>query len=381
MEVPLRSASTFNFGPDIQNWFKIFYNNLSSCVLNNGHASVFFNLHRGVRQGCPLSGVLFVLGIELFSRTLKKDPTIRGIKVNKGDIKVTQYADDTTVFVRDLDSVNSLLRLLNEFHLCSGPEINTTKTEAMWLGKWKNRKDTPFGFKWPTGYINALGVCFSHNQAIADSLNFGEKIQNLEKTLNAWQRRSLTLYGKTNTVETLGLSKLVYSVSVLTVPVHYTQEINKLIFNFIWAGKPPKFKRTTIIGEKKNGGLKACDFNIMEKALKIAWVNRIQNDSNAPWKKIPNHLVHKHGSLSFLTKCNYATNTLDLKNLPIFYKIILDYWCEFKKSSGYGITSHLKNEVPWKNCNILVDNKPVFYQNWFDKAFFWICINLEENST
>ena len=97
-----------------------------------------------LRQGCPLSGVLFVLGIELFSKTLKKDPTIRGIKVNKCEIKVTQYADDTTVFVRDLDSVNSLLHLLNEFHTCSGLEMNTTKTEAMWLGKWKNRKDTPF---------------------------------------------------------------------------------------------------------------------------------------------------------------------------------------------------------------------------------------------
>jgi len=38
---------------------------------------------------------------------------------------------------------------------------------------------------------------------------------------------------------------------VLPVPDHYIQEINKLIFNFIWAGKPPKIKRNTIIGEKK----------------------------------------------------------------------------------------------------------------------------------
>lgn len=66
---------------------------------------------------------------------------------------------------------------------------------------------------------------------------------------------------------------------MLPVPDHYIQEINKLTFNFIWAGKPPKIKRNTIIGEKKDGGLKMCDFNIMEKALKIAWVNGIQDDS------------------------------------------------------------------------------------------------------
>ena len=124
----------FNFGPDIQNWIKTFYNNVTSCVLNNGHASAFFSLQRGVRQGCPLSGVLIVLGIELLSRTIKSDPTIKGIQVNKHELKISQYADDTTVFVRDLDSVTSLL---NDFNECSGLEINTTKTEAMWLGVWK----------------------------------------------------------------------------------------------------------------------------------------------------------------------------------------------------------------------------------------------------
>ena len=178
-----------------------------------------------------------------------------------------------------------------DFEELSGLEINTTKTEAMWLGEWKDRTDEPFGFKWPKEPVNALGVFFSHNQESANRLNFGEKIRNLEKTLITWQRRNLTLYGKIKIVKTLGISKLIYSASVLPVPDHYIQEINKLTFNFLWAGKPPKIKRNTIIGEKKDGGLKMCDFNIMEKALKIAWVNRIQDDSQASWKIIPNQLL------------------------------------------------------------------------------------------
>ena len=133
----------FNFGPDILNWISIFYNDVSSCVLNNGHASSFFPLQRGVRQGCPLSGVLFVLGIELFGRALKNNKSIKGILVNNHEIKVTQYADDTTVFVRDRDSVVQLLDLLQNFSLLSGLEINTAKTEAMWLGQWKITKTRP----------------------------------------------------------------------------------------------------------------------------------------------------------------------------------------------------------------------------------------------
>ena len=55
-----------------------------------------------------------------------------------------------------------------------------------------------------------------------------------------------------------------------------------------------------------------CDFKIMEKALKIAWVNRIQDESQASCRIIPNQVLHKHGGLAFRTKCDFATSTLAL---------------------------------------------------------------------
>ena len=139
----------FNFGPDILTWFDVIYNNASSCVLHNGHASDFFILERGVRQGCPLSGLLFVFGIELLANAIQKDPNIKGIQVGQKEIKITQYADDTTVLVRDLDAVSQLLKLLHNFKNISGLEVNKHKTEAMWLGSWRNQSEKPFGIKWP----------------------------------------------------------------------------------------------------------------------------------------------------------------------------------------------------------------------------------------
>ena len=109
------SLKKFNFGPDIQNWVKILYNNVSSCVLNNGFALEFFSVERGIRQGCPLSRLLFVIGIEILAREIKNDTAIKGINVGEKEIKVSLYADDTTVFVRDLDSVDHLLTLLDNF--------------------------------------------------------------------------------------------------------------------------------------------------------------------------------------------------------------------------------------------------------------------------
>ena len=116
-----------------------------------------------------------VFWIALLSRSIKNDPTISGIQLNKHGLKISQYADDTTVVVRDLDFVTSLLRVLNDFEGHSGLEINTTKTEAMWLCEWKDRADEPFGFKWPKEPINVFGVFVSYKQASANTLNFGKK--------------------------------------------------------------------------------------------------------------------------------------------------------------------------------------------------------------
>ena len=170
-----------NFGLDIQNWFKVLYKNVNSCILNNGYASEFFSLERGVRQGCPLSGLLIVIGIEILARAIKNDAGIKGIKVGEKEIKVSLYADDTTVFVRDLDSITHLLSLLDKFKNLSGLEMNTKKTEGMWLGCWKNNTETPFGFHWPRDPTKALGIFFSYDLNKSNELNFVKKKSKFRK--------------------------------------------------------------------------------------------------------------------------------------------------------------------------------------------------------
>ena len=143
-----------------------------------------------------LVGPPFCYRNRTFARAVKNDPNIKGINVGQKEIKITQYADDTTVLVRDCDSVPRLLKLLEEFKKVSGLQINTSKTEAMWLGTWKSRKEKPFGFKWPRDPVLALGVHFSYDSERAKKLNLEDKIATLEKTLNNWKRRKLTLIGK-----------------------------------------------------------------------------------------------------------------------------------------------------------------------------------------
>ena len=278
-----------------------------------------------MRQGCPLSGLLFVIGLELFARAIKCDDLIKGVRIGEKEIKSTMYADDTTVFVSDLNSIGHLLDMLEKFASTSGLQVNTSKTEAMWLGCWKDRQDIPFNFNWPQEPICALGVFFSYDSPKADKLNFDDKIRNMEKVLNVWKCRKLTLIGRINIVKTLALSKLIFNASNLYVLPHVVDETNKLMLNFIWEGKPPKIKRATIIGEKSDGGLKMIDFGIMETALKISWIPRIQQNSDAGRKAIPEYLLSHHGGLAFLSHCRYDIKLLQLPNLPPFYYSVLKY--------------------------------------------------------
>ena len=169
---------SFNFGPDLIKWVNTFYSEISRCVINNGYASSFFNLQRGVRQGYLLSGLIFVIGLEILTQSIKDDAQIKGILVKDKEIKMCQYADDTTCFLKDVKSTKALMDKLEFFSRCSGLEINKSKTEAMWLGSMKECKQKPFGFKRPDEPVLALGVYFSYNQAECNKLTSKKSLLN-----------------------------------------------------------------------------------------------------------------------------------------------------------------------------------------------------------
>ena len=102
----------FGFGPSIINWVRTFYCRIESCVLNNGWSSSFFQPQRGVRQGCPLSPYLFILTAEVLAKTIRNNRSIKGFYVGSNEVKISQYADDTTLILDG--SRESLLAALQD---------------------------------------------------------------------------------------------------------------------------------------------------------------------------------------------------------------------------------------------------------------------------
>ena len=208
-----------------------------------------------MRQGYPLSGLLLIIAIELLGNSIRQAKDIKGINVGLNEIKLTQYADDTTVFVSDVSSAKSLVELLNLFYECSGLKINSSKSEFLWLGPDRDSNDQVLNFLPPEDTVYALGVHFSYNKNAAEKKNFISKLEALKTLLNMWMIRDLSLYGKVQIIKSLALSKFTFICSVLPSPIDFESKVNSITFNLLWNNKPAKIKKSTIIANKKQGGL------------------------------------------------------------------------------------------------------------------------------
>ena len=219
-----KTLEFFGFGPDLCNWVKSLYSNSKSCITNNGHCSPFFDIHRGVRQGDPLSPYLFILALELMSACIKNDPGINGIVIDNSEYLISQYADDSSLLLDgNSRSLERSLYILHKFEECAGLKINIDKTEAIWIGSkmHSNEKLLPhLNLNWnTTGKFKSLGISFNLFAEDKTSINFEEKILKIKSLLNSWIYRELTYLGKITVIKSLALSILIQSLTVL--PIHH----------------------------------------------------------------------------------------------------------------------------------------------------------------
>uniref|UniRef100_A0A3Q3ASG7 Reverse transcriptase domain-containing protein n=1 Tax=Kryptolebias marmoratus TaxID=37003 RepID=A0A3Q3ASG7_KRYMA len=125
----------FGIGGDFLKWIKILYSSPSACVLTNGVQSPPFTIHRGTRQGCPLSPLLFALALEPLAVVIRSQQNVHGVIIDGKIHKIALYADDILLFVTKPDiSIPAILSTIHEFGSCSGYKINFDKSEAMPLG-------------------------------------------------------------------------------------------------------------------------------------------------------------------------------------------------------------------------------------------------------
>jgi hypothetical protein len=349
-------------------------------VLNNGWTTQSFRLERGVRQGCPVSPYLFILAAEALSCCIRSNEEIKGISINGYENKIAQFADDTCLFLELNDtSIDEALKVFESFQHISGLKINYDKTELFPIGRIRGNilpLYTNHNIKWsPTG-VKVLGIYITHIKKDLVSKNYNPAIAKIENIIKIWKQRNLTLFGKVAIIKAQLQSQLIYQLTVLPSPPHEVlNKIQRLLFRYLWNGKPDKIRRTTAYNTKNLGGLGMPCMEHQNTALKITWVQRLLNNPETGWATSALKSFPK-GKINIL-KGNISSKDLTSNNLlprNTFWREVVLQWAIYNYKNIDKISEEEMNNQPlWFNSHVKIRNQVLFFKQWHETGINKIC--------
>ena len=282
---------SYGFGPDYIQWVKALFNNVESCIMNNGHSTGYFPLKRGTRQGDPLSAYLFIPALEVMLFQERSNEQIEGIKINNFKVKLAALADDTYFFTLDIWSLLAVLDTCKTFQEFFSLKLNLEKCQACWIGAAKDKSDTPISCNWINinhHKVVTLGMFNSYNCFLAEKQNFLNQISSVNERLHTWGHRGLTLAGRILIFKSMALTKAVYTSTMVSPLKQFIDLLSSIKQDFIWKGHRLKIKHSALVGEYAEGGYKDVDIQSQLESLKIIWIRRFLDDNFHAWKSILN---------------------------------------------------------------------------------------------
>ena len=313
-----------NFGHKFISHIKLLYNSIYSRVKVNGFLSTLFLIERGLRQGCPLSAILYVLISEVLNMAINNDPLIEGVTIEGLEIKLSQYADDNSCFLIGDKSIYALFDLLNKFEKATGSKINISKTQALWLGDNIGRKDKILNLDWKITSITILGLQFG-NEDVTNTI-WQETISNIRRTLKLWKQCNISLKSKISVIKTLLLPQIIYPINIYPMKEKHMSEIKTIFEEFLWSSKRPKIRTNILYLPIKLGGLGLTNLNNFQNSLLLTWVKDIFLSYSIQWKMFFLYFTNLYRETFLyhnIFKTELSNRKITLSKIPEFYKIIL----------------------------------------------------------
>lgn len=224
-------------------WIMACITSMNISVLVNGSPSEFFSCSRGIRQGCPLYPLLFILIMDGFSRLVNNALVcgqIKGIKISKDCvISHIMFADDVLVGgVDSLEEWTMYKHIIQTFCRASGMLVSSAKSN-LYHHSLKDeqirgiRSIMPYNcYSIEQGFKYLGFILKPNNSQIKDWYWLLRKV---EARIAQWSYRLLSIGGKLILVKSVLSSIPVYWFSLLEVPVFIIKTIKRYFF-FLWSG-------------------------------------------------------------------------------------------------------------------------------------------------
>lgn len=352
----------FKLGANFISMIKLLYVNPCARVLTNQILSPRFDLHRGTKQGCPLSPLIFALAVEPLAESIRSDPTIFGYDTNKTINKISLYADDVLLYItRPEMTIPALLEKIKLFGSFSGYRINLNKSELMPIHvnnpSWLQNLPVSIAYE----KFTYLGIQITKCHASLLKSNFSPLLSELQSSIQFWNMLPISLIGRVNAIKMIILPKILYLFQNLPVflPKSYFKKIHLLVLPFLWGNKTHRIARKHLCKFKKEGGLALPNFLFYYWATHIKFMSYWLADMGEPpaWLQLEQEACQP-----------YCLGAMLLSPLPIDKSL---YSCNVVIHSTIRIFKQMKLHFKLKSLSLampIADN-PSFKPSILDNTF------------
>jgi hypothetical protein len=271
----------------------------STAININGEVGPYFRPACGVRQGDPLSPILFNAAVDSLAEILERARIsghitgVVGHLIPGGGVTHLQYADDTMIMFEgsDLDIQNTKFLLLC-FEAMSGLKINFDKSEVVVLGyppETQQRIADNLNCRLATFPVNYLGVPVRDSRILIRDL--APLVGRVRAKAEPWCGRFTSKGSKTVLIDSCLSSLPMYIMGLYILPEGVHAAFDKELSRFFWQDRSGRqkyhmVKWADVCAPKDLGGIGIISSRHMNVALMLKWVWRILSDDGGLWLKL-----------------------------------------------------------------------------------------------
>lgn len=326
------------------------YRHARTAVVVNGMMKHEFEVCRGVRQGDPMSCLLFDLAIEPLANRLRSNKKLNGYMIGGERLVVNMFADDTIVFLSSEDKIKHMIRTLDEYCLASTARFNLNKTNYIPIGErrfresfeqsgtmWDNGRDTVIEKEHIMGEgrtTRLLGAWIGNGGSVNEQ--WDKILDESQEVLERWGRSYPSLPGKVLVINTLVASRAWYLAMVNEMPGDYEERMRKMFHSFLWNGKRNGSVTWEVVKMKReDGGLGLVDVRAKLDTMQLIWARGwLDPSAHRPrWAYVADKLIAKAAAKTPMTSENSRINWA------------LQSWKVIKIGRGACLPVELKNMI------------------------------------
>ena len=172
--------------------------------------------------------------------------------------------------------------------------------------------------------LKILGHSFGKDRLICDFQNFYSKLETIEKNINIWKQRSLTIIGKNVLINSLINSTFLFNAQIDLPPENFLKSVESLNKDFLWGGTP-KIAHTSLIADYNEGGIRYKDLKSFVNSINVKFVLNLTRENSSRCTILPQFWINK------LFNIPLSSNNTNLQYFHNFFSQqinILD--CKFK---------------------------------------------------